>query len=101
MLVSCDSFDNNSDCLCIHLADLASSCNICRKTLKTETGANTHIGSIHGRTISSSCSWIDNGPSSSSLYAAHEEIEIYCYNYFAYDPRSPVIDELKSHKIMF
>ena len=78
ILDSCDSCDNNGDSLCIYRTELASSCNICWKTLKTEIELNTHMGSIHGMIISSSCSWNDNAPSSSSLYAAHEEIEIDC-----------------------
>ena len=57
------------------------------------------MGSIHGMIISSSCSWNDNAPSSSSLYAAHEEIEIDCDIYCdVCDSISPVRDGLKSHK---
>ena len=99
ILDSCDSCDNNGDSLCIYRTELASSCNICWKTLKTEIELNTHMGSIHGMIISSSCSWNDNAPSSSSLYAAHEEIEIDCDIYCdVCDSISPVRDGLKSHK---
>ena len=38
---------------------------------------NTHMGSIHGKIISSSGSWKDNASSSSSLCAAHDKIEIF------------------------
>ena len=78
ILDSCDSCDNNGDSLCIYRTELASSCNICWKTLKTEIELNTHMGSIHGMNISSSCSWNDNAPFSSSLCTAHDKIVIDC-----------------------
>ena len=60
---------------------------------------HTHMGSIHGMIISSSCSWNDKAPSSSSLYAAHGEIEIDCDIYCdVCDSISPVRDGLGSHK---
>ena len=99
ILDSCDSCDNNGDSLCIYRTELASSCNICWNTLKTEIELNTHMGSIHGMIISSSCSWNDNAPSSSSLCAAHDKIEIDCDIYCnVCDSISLVKDGLGSHK---
>ena len=60
---------------------------------------NTHMGSIHGKIISSSGSWNDNASSSSSLCAAHDKIEIDCDIYCnVCDSISPVRDRLGSHK---
>ena len=56
------------------------------------------MGSIHGKIISSSCSWNDNAPSSSSLCAAHDKIEIDCDIYCdVCDSISQVRDGLGSH----
>ena len=56
------------------------------------------MGSIHGKIISS-YSWNDNAPSSSSLCAAHDKIEIDCDIYCnVCDSISPVRDGLGSHK---
>ena len=59
---------------------------------------NTHMGSIHGKIISSSGSWKDNASSSSSLCAAHDKIEIDCDIYCdVCDSISQVRDGLGSH----
>ena len=57
------------------------------------------MGSIHGKIISSSCSWNDNAPSSSNLCAAHHKIEINCDIYCnVCDSISLVKDGLESRK---
>ena len=58
----------------------------------TELEMNAHMGSIHGKIISSSGSWNDNSSSSSSLCAVHDKIDIDC------DIYSDVCDSISQSK---